>query len=149
MSAAVTSSRQHRFNLAVIPAVLAILFGQLTIERWQAARSGHLVAWTESFGVVVGGWHLVLMAGALTLLAIAGAISTWRSHAIAWLLVSVLWSAIAVVGAIHVFSQESIATLKVMYLCAFVVSGVILARALYRLSSEARSNTSPERTRER
>jgi len=143
------SNRYHRLVLAFLPAVFAIWFGQVTIEKAQALLGGHQVIWSEKYGVLLSGWSFVVTAGLLTLLAIWSAYETWRSRAIAWALLAILWSAITFMGAIHILGQEHIAPLNVMYLLAFTVMGVSLTIGVRRLAAESRPNKSLERTRGR
>ena len=148
MSASAIPGRNHRLNLALVPVLFAILFGQVTVEKVRALLGGHEVTWSEKYGVLLSGWSFVVVTGALTLLAIWSAYETWRSSALAWVLLAILWFAIAFIGAIHTFGQVHIATLKVMYMIAFVAMGVVLTIAVRRLAAEARPNKSLERTRE-
>jgi len=149
MNAAVMSDRYHRLVLAFLPGVFVIWFAQVTIEKVQALLSGHQVIWAEKHLVLLSGWSFVVAAGVLTLLAIWSAYAIWRSQAIAWVLLAVLWSAPTLMGTIHILVQDHIDPLGVLYLLGFAAMGVMLAVGVRRLAAEARPNKSLERTRER
>jgi hypothetical protein len=134
MSPASASDRYHRLVLAFMPSAFAIWFAQITVEKTQALLSGHEVMWSEKHLVLLSGWSFVAAAGALTVLAIGSAFAIWRSRAVAWVLVAVLWCVPTFGGAIHVLLKEHTAPRDLMYLVAFAVMGVMLTIGVRRLA---------------
>jgi hypothetical protein len=135
MDAVVVPGRSRRLSLAIFPGLFANGFGQVTLEKVQALRSGHQVVWSERYGVLLSGWSFVAAAAALTLLALWSAYEIWRLRTTAWVPLATLWTAITFIGAVHLLGQESVDPVRAMYLLGFAVAGVVFATGVRRAAA--------------
>jgi hypothetical protein len=115
--------------------LLAIWFGQVTVEKIRLLSAGESAVWSQPPIFPVSGWVLPGISMLITVLALVAAFTTWQMHKNSWVVQASLWLIVIFLCSPVVFLSGPIVLRKVVYfgfLLIFSIQSVVYLRRVLR-----------------